>query len=146
MVNNVLFSRQIGMLWEVLLLGRVVVEEAEFSSLEATLNLAVVSSASNNISSHWSCPVKVEYIIGPHPGRGHSTCLLLDVLMDEPSWFPSVPVRISLGGPARRAREVCENCGGVVTGTCGVFFCGRQAGGSGGAATRSGRRPGGSGR
>ena len=57
MVNNVLFSRQIGMLWEVLLLGRVVVEEAEFSNLEATLKLAVVSSASNNISSHWSCPV-----------------------------------------------------------------------------------------
>ena len=42
-VNNVPFIRQISALWEVLLLGRVVVEEAEFSNLEAALNLAVVS-------------------------------------------------------------------------------------------------------
>ena len=55
-VNNVLFFRQIGVLWEVLLLGRVVVEEAEFSNLEAALDLAVVGSASSIIVSHCSCP------------------------------------------------------------------------------------------
>ena len=42
-VNNVPSIRQISALWEVLLLARVVVEEAEFSNLEAALNLAVVS-------------------------------------------------------------------------------------------------------
>ena len=46
MVNNVPFLSQLGMLWEVCLLGRVVVEVAEFSYMEFTLRLAVVSSVS----------------------------------------------------------------------------------------------------
>ena len=65
--------------------------------------------------SHCSCLLKVEYVIGPHPSRGHETCLLLDVLMDEPTWLPSVPVRLNLGEPARRAREYCQDCGGEIT-------------------------------
>ena len=76
---------------------------------------------------------------------GHSTCLLLDVLMDEPSWFPPAPLRNRLVG---EARELCDNCGGILTGSCGVFFCGRQAGGrfTVGASNRGERHPGGSGR
>ena len=114
MVNNVPFLSQLGMLWEVCLLGRVVVEEAEFSYMEATLRLASVSSAS----------------------KYHLILLVLSCSR----WSTSlVPTQVEGTPPA-------SCCGGVVTGTCGVFFCGRQAGGSGGAANRSGRRPGGSGR
>ena len=46
MVNNVPFLSQLGMLWEVCLLGRVVIEEAEYSYMEATLILASVSAPS----------------------------------------------------------------------------------------------------
>ena len=46
MVNNVSFLSQLGMLWEVCLLGRVVIEEAEYAYMEATLLLASVSAPS----------------------------------------------------------------------------------------------------
>ena len=46
MVNNVSFLSQLGLLWEVCLLGRVVVEAAEYAYVEATLILALVSALS----------------------------------------------------------------------------------------------------
>ena len=139
-VNNVPSIRQISALWKVLLLARVVVGEAEFSNLKTALNLAVVSEKAG--LSHLISLLKVEYVIGPHPSRGHETCLLLDVVMYEPDWLPTVPVRLNLGEPARRAMEYCQDCGGELTVTLDPVA---DQGGSGGVTTRSGRRPGGSG-
>ena len=46
MVNNISFLSQLGLLWEVCLLGRVAVEQAEYAYVEATLILASVSAPS----------------------------------------------------------------------------------------------------
>ena len=46
MVNNVPFLSQLGLLWEMCLLGRVVVEAAEYAYVETTLILASVSAPS----------------------------------------------------------------------------------------------------
>ena len=59
----------------------------------------------------WS--LKVEYTVVGHPSRANNSSLLVDVEQDQPLWMPSIPVRLSLEGPGRGAREVCQGCGEV---------------------------------
>ena len=50
------------------------------------------------------------YTVVSHPARAHNSSVLLDVEMDQPLWAPPVPVRLTLEGMDRRAREGCLDC------------------------------------
>ena len=86
-----------------------VVEEAELESLEAALDLAPVGQARSRIVYHAQV-LKVVYTVVSHPARANNSSVLVDVEQDMPLWEPPIPVRLSMEGMDRRAREGCLDC------------------------------------
>ena len=86
-----------------------VVEEAELESLEVALDLAKVGQARSRIVLH-ALVLKVVYTVVGHPARANNSSVLVDVEQDMPLWEPPIPVRLSMEGMDRRAREGCLDC------------------------------------